>query len=308
MSFRRGVLAGLSLLALTALIAAPAADAAKHKKKKLGSLTVVSATATSPGAVAPGPLSATATCPSGRALSGGFDISGPPGSDFGVITESSRVGDNAWRATFLPTDFNQTVTAEVYCANVKGAISTVSSSQQLGPSFLTTVSPTATCPQGQRVISGGFQDSPADPTASPGAFATENKLVGPNGWQATFLRGGGPSTQDQVTVNAYCRKPPKGKKTRSGKRKKVKTLPRILTEVATTTPTPSSEGASGTATTPPCSGKLRGVSGGFTTSLSNQDAGVIQAARFVNGAWNVRVVQVDSSPSGASFTAREYCG
>jgi hypothetical protein len=310
MSHRRGLLAVLSILAMAGLIAAPAAGAAKHKKKKpLGSLTVVSSTAISPGAVNPGPLSATATCPSGRALSGGFEILGEPATFAGEVIESSRVGENGWRAAFLPTGEGQSVLAEVYCATkVKGAISTVAASQQLGTSVLSTASPTATCPQGQRLISGGFQNAVGAPTAPPTAYPTENRLAQPNAWRAGFIRGAGTSAADQFTTYAYCLKPPKPKKSgKAKKRKKVKTLPRVLTEVTATQQAPTSAGAQATATTPACSGTLRGVAGGFTTPLSESDVAVVQQARFVGGAWTVRVFQI-AEPASGSFTAHEYCG
>jgi hypothetical protein len=312
MSFRRAMLVAFSILAMAALIAAPAAGAAKGKKKKkpLGSLTVVSSIANSAGAVTPGPLSATATCPSGRALSGGFEVNGAPGSQVPEIIESSRVGDNGWRAAFLPTAEGQSLLAEVYCATkVKGAISTVTASQQLGGSTFSGAAPTASCPQGQRLISGGFQNAVGDPTDAPSAYLTENRLVQPNAWRAAFLRGLSATTADQLTVHAYCLKPPKGKKPGKGKkRKKVRTLPRALTEVATTAQTPTSEGASATATTPPCAGKLRGVAGGFTTPLAVGNAAPVVQARFFSGAWNVRVRQLVSSPGSGPFTAHEYCG
>jgi hypothetical protein len=311
MSFRRALLAGFSILAMASLIAAPVAGAAKGKKKKkpLGSLTVVSSTATSAGAVAPGPLGATATCPSGRALSGGFEVNGPPGTFTPEVIESSRVGDNGWRATYLPTATGQSLLAEVYCATkVKGSISTVSASQQLGAGVFSSANPTATCPTGQRLISGGFQNAVGDPTDPPSAYLTENRLVQPNGWRAGFLRGLSTATPDQLTVHAYCLKPPKGKKRKGKKRKKVKTLPRVLTEVAAAAQTPASEDAVATATTPPCSGKLRGVAGGFTTPLSADNAAAVQQARFLNGVWNVRVRQLVPTPTPGSFTAHEYCG
>ena len=307
MSFRRGSLAALSMLAMAGLIAAPVAGAAKSKKKKLGSLTIVSATANSPGAVTPGPLSATATCPFGRALSGGFEATGPAGSLAPEIIESSRVGENGWRAAFLPTAEGQSILAEVYCAKVKGSINTVAASQQLGTGLLASAAPTATCPQGRRLLSGGFQNAVGNPTSAPTAYPTANRMAQPNAWQAAFLRGT-PAAADQLTVYAYCRKPPKPKKSAKGKRKKVKTLPRILTEVAASAQTPASDGAQATATTPACSGKRRGVAGGFTTPLSLDNAAVVQQARFLNGAWNVRVEQLSTTPTGGSFTAHEYCG
>jgi hypothetical protein len=309
MHARRALLAALAVLAGAALIAAPAAGAAKGKKKG-GVVKIVSAIATSSPAVAPGPLSATATCPSGRAISGGFEVVAAGVSLPPSVIESTRAGENAWRAAFLPTNEGQLLLVEVYCAKLKGSVSTVSASQQLGADVDSTAAPAARCPASRRLISGGFNKAIADPAEPPSAFVTQSRLTAKNLWQVGFIRPISATSPDQLTAHAYCLKPPKPKQS-GGKKKgkpKGKALPRVLQERTTVATAPTAPGGQGTATAPPCSGKRRGVSGGFTTSVSESSAGLIQQARFMNGLWSVRVTQVAPATAGGPFTAHVYCG
>jgi hypothetical protein len=306
MKLRRGLLVTLAVVAGTALLVAPAAGAGKGKKKKGGIFKVVSTTSNSPGAVSPGVLSATAFCPSGKAVSGGFDVLGvTPGSISPEVTESSRVGQSGWRASFVPTNEGQSILAEVYCAKLKGSVTTAAGSQQLGTSASSTANPIATCPRNRQLISGGFQNALGSPPV-PTAFATQNRLIAKNVWQAGFIRlSPATGSADQLTAYAYCFKPPKPKK-KSGAKRKV--LPRFLTELSATGQAPATGGAEATLTTQACPGKRRGVAGGFLTPLSFDSVPAVQQARFVNGVWNLRVRQVVSAAIATSFEAKEYCG
>jgi hypothetical protein len=308
MKVRRGLLVTLAVVAGTTLIAAPAAGAAKGKKKKGGVIKIVSATATSVTSAVPGPLSATASCPSGRAVSGGFDVLGATAVLFApVVIESSRVGEKSWRASFLPSNGGQSLVVEVYCAKLKGKITTVAGSQQLGASAFSTANPVASCPRRDRLISGGFQSVVGAPVAAPTAFATQNRSVGNGVWQAGFRRASAAAAPDQLTAYAYCLKLPKLKPTKLGAKPKT-VLPRSLTQVSATGPAPVVTGAEASLTTQACPGKRRGVAGGFLTPQTIDSVPAIQQARFVGGVWSLRVKQADPGPIQTSFEAKGYCG
>jgi hypothetical protein len=203
----------------------------------------------------------------------------------------------------VPTNFGQSILAEVYCAKLKGSVSSVAGSQQLGTSLSSTANPIATCPRNRRLISGGFQNTlGSDPV--PTAFATQSRLIAKNVWQAGFIRvAPAVGSPDQLTAYAYCLKQPKKKS-----RGKAKVLPRFLTELSATGQAPVAEGAEATLTTQACPGKRRGVAGGFLTPVTFDSAPAVQQARFVNGVWSLRVKQAVGSAIATSFEAKEYCG
>jgi hypothetical protein len=303
------LLVALAVLAGTALLAAPAAGAAKgKKKKKSGVIKIVSATATSAPAAGAGPLSATASCPSGRAVSGGFDVLGAPAPALApVVIESSRVGEKGWRASFLPTNVGQSVLAEVYCAKLKGGVSTVAASQQLAANQFSSANPVATCPRRRQMISGGFQTVIGAPGSPPTAYATQNRMIDKGVWQAGFLRAITAPAPDQLTAYAYCLQLPKLKPTKLGAKPKT-VLPRFLTQVSARGQAPIPVGAEATLTTQACPGKRRGVAGGFLTPHTIDSRPAIQQGRLVNGLWTVRVRQAEPGAIATSFEAKGYCG
>ena len=208
----------------------------------------------------------------------------------------------------VPTDFGQSVTAEVYCARVKGTFTDVVGVASLGADSNSLAAPQATCPAKTRLVSGGYAsgETGVDP---PSSFIFESRRQGQNGWVSQALRAGDETDATQFTVHAYCFKPSKPKAKSKGKkpRKRI-VLPRPLSEVAATATLGGADGSHAAATTGPCSGKLKGISGGFSSSVpSEAGAADFTAAHYLAGAWTVGATQiVDGNP--VSITAYEYCG
>jgi hypothetical protein len=307
MSFRRGLIAGLSLVAITGLMVAPAASAAE-KKKKGASFKVVSASATSPGAVAPGLLTATALCPSKtKAVGGGFVSSGPASDDLALQVESVRVRDTGWRTSGLPNDFGVTVTSIVYCAKVKTKITEVQTPATLGGGPFATAAPEAACPRKTRLLAGGFS---ASSTGTISFFIYESARQSSGAWGVKALRAvnGDPSP---VTAHAYCVKKPKvkGAKKAALASKAPKSRPKSLLQLFASATLPAAQYGRATATTGGCPGKRKGVSGGFSTPPpSTAHAPAIVEAQWVNGAWSVTASQFTTATDGGPFTAYGYCG
>jgi hypothetical protein len=305
MNSRRGLIAGLSLVAITGLMIAPATSAAK--KKKSASFKVVSASATSPGAAAPGVLSATAICPpKTKAVGGGFVSSGPAGDDAALPVESVRVGETGWRTSGLPNDLGVTVTSIVYCAKVKSKITEAQAAGTLGGTTFSTVAPEAACPRKTRLLAGGFS---AASGASISVFIHESARQRSGAWGVKALRAvdGDPSP---VTAYAYCVKKPKVKGAKKAVSAKApKSRPKPLLELFASGTLPATQYARATATTGPCPGKRKGISGGFSTPTPStaHAPGIIQA-QWVNGAWSVTALQFTPATNGGPFTAYGYCG
>ena len=304
MRFRRGLIAGLSLVATTGLIVAPAAGAAK----KSPSLKVRSATATSPGATAPGLLTATAVCPpKTKAVGGGWTFAGPAPDDLGLVRESVRVGTTAWQVSANPNDFGVTVTAIAYCAKVKGAITEVQVPATLAGDPLTGAAPEASCGSKKQLLSGGFSTTQAGTGFTVVVY--ENARQRSGAWGMKVLRGSA-DTPGPVTAIAYCVKKPQTKAVKKSAiaAKKQKPVPRPLREVFASATLPATQYEGVTGTTGPCPGKRTGVSGGFIAPVpSNASVAAFTEARWVGDAWSVRAVQFTSATTSAPIQAIGYC-
>jgi hypothetical protein len=305
---RRAFVIGMALIGVLGLSLAPAAAAKKKKRAK--SVQVVTASNSS-SATTLAPISATATCPPGtRALSGGFNYAKSTSDlGLGLAVESVRVGETQWRVSGKAGTVGSpiTLTTDVYCAKLRGTLSEASQTVTLPPFAGDRVTGTATCPAGTRLLSGGYY-APSDDTDNR---VLRSSAVGSTGWSVEVERGSHPIAPPQptspVTVSAYCFQPAKVK----GKRKKRRRppSPRPLTLVSAVAPLTTTQYEIGSVPTAPCSGRLRGISGGFALpSAPVDDYSYAEGARFVNGVWTVSALQADSAAKGSPLTALEYCG
>jgi hypothetical protein len=110
----------------------------------------------------------------------------------------------------------------------------------------------ARCPNGQRLITGGFQRTNFG--SDGGDYVTESRAVGTNAWRVTGSAyiGSGTTGGGELTAIAYCSK---------AKRP-------ILTEVASA-PVPVADHMNAAATTPTCPGNLRLTTTGFALDSRN---------------------------------------
>ena len=197
------VLAGMAAL----VQAASATPANPHGHSgSAAAVTVSSATAqaTGDGSMA----TAAATCPGGtKATGGGFDA--PSSAEVvGLVYESVKVQQHAWRASvqlFDPGDPSTlTLTTHVYCRS--GSPATKASAEtvptigelQVGPSA------SASCPRGEAAVAGGFHMPPplVGPTVTDLFF--DSIRSGDSGWDARVVTG--PAGPSSVTSEAYCTK------------------------------------------------------------------------------------------------------
>lgn len=193
-------------------VSAMAAQAALAKNSSHGGPhstgAVVEATATATAAGDGSTASATATCPAGtKAAGGGFDA--PSSSDVvGIVYESVKVRQHAWRASVQlldPGDPNTvTLTTYAYCRAhfpaTKSSAGTVPTTGevQMGPTA------SASCPHGENALAGGFHMPPplVAPTVTDLFF--DSVRSGPSGWNARVVTG--PAGPSSVTSEVYCSK------------------------------------------------------------------------------------------------------
>jgi hypothetical protein len=115
-----------------------------------------------------------------------------------------------------------------------------------------TQSAIARCPNGQKLITGGFQRTNFG--SDGGDYITESRAVGSNAWKVTgsaFI-GSGTTGGGELTAIAYCARSQK----------------RILTEVKSA-PAPVAQSANASVTTPACPGNMRLTSAGFALDSRN---------------------------------------
>lgn len=200
-------------------------------------------------------------CPGGRyPIGGGMTVNQPPGLDGeGIYPHSfERLGaqrgfhisevlyDSNWAST---TPRN--ITIQAVCAH--GQIPqnpTPHKTVFILPGQ--TKSAIARCPNGQQLITGGFQRT--NFASDGGNYVTESRAVGSRAWKVSgsaFI-GSGTTGGGELTAIAYC----------SGSKK------RILTEVSSAQ-APVAQGANGSATTPKCPGNLRLTTTGFALDSGN---------------------------------------
>lgn len=293
---RKGRLTGLALVALLAAAPAAAAGTAaakKRAKKKSPGIVVRSATATATGngAIA----TATATCPKKtRALSGGFLLSPPvPGGNVGLVYESQKLGQNAWRVSAQNLDSGApeslTLAASVYCRKGAPKTSTITASGpkpaalQIGPA----VAPT--CTGKKNAMAGGMLTGAPVIGAVANEVTIESARTTAKTWQSNFLSGA--SGTDTLSGYAYCAKgkPP---------------------AAVSATSAPNAVSTSTTTVTASCSGKRKLVGGGFAEpTLSLLVPGgffiLLESQRTSATTWQVSGLKVSSAPATLSATA--YC-
>ena len=197
-------------------------------------------------------------CPGGRfPLGGGMSQSPAVGSDGeGTYPHSyERLGaQRGWHISvvFLDPSRSSTtprnVTVQALCGfGVIPATPTPHVTAYLRPGQTKTV--VARCPNGQSLVSGGFQRT--DFRSDGGDYVTESHALGTKAWVVSGHAYG--TGSGELTAIAYCARMKKP----------------IITEVASS-PAPVSAGASAIATTPACPAGKRMVTGGFSSNDSTQ--------------------------------------
>ncbi len=225
-----------------------------------------------------------------RPLGGGLFGSPPVGADgVGIYpTSSERLGvQEGWHDTATLFDeiggaAPRTATLQAFCAKLKGEVTPVQTTELISPGQ--SISMVATCPRGQKVISGGHLSTQFFP--GKGVYATESRRLTPSSWIATGF--GVPTGKGgSMTALAYCI---------AGKKQ-------FLSERQGTASVPA--GGVATATTPPCPGSKPLAVGGFGGPTTG-------AARFFDpratpgGAWSVSAHGLPAL-GGGPITAYGYC-
>jgi hypothetical protein len=200
-------------------------------------------------------------CPGGRyPIGGGMTVNEPPGPDGeGVYPHSfERLGaQRGFHISEVLFDANwsltspRNITVQAVCAH--GQIPqnpTPHKTVFILPGQ--TKSAIARCPNGQQLVTGGFQRT--NFASDGGNYITESRAVGTNAWKVTGSAyiGSGTTGGGELTAIAYCATSKK----------------RILTEVAST-PAPVAQGANGSAISPDCPGNLRLTTTGFSLDSRN---------------------------------------
>jgi hypothetical protein len=278
-----------SCLAAGAVIAPSSAIAGKHVRVKVRSGEAI--------AQADGELvSAIATCPKRtRAIAGGFSAELHPVSVVFVPYESRRITGRSWRisaglnAQGSPEPAK--LTAFAYCLKMKRRPFEVPARRRLPGA--STAAPAARCPRGTRLLSGGFGVSAPDLTA-PAVFAIvyASARSAKRAWLSSFANSAGPTRI--ASTYAYCVK---------GKHRKP-----LSKRVGTTALGPSAGISLATATTSPCPGGRRALSGGwFAGSVAPGGfLPLVYTSRRVGRAWSASALQLGSATG--SYQAVAYCG
>jgi hypothetical protein len=161
----------------------------KAKRKSLRLTEVTSTSAPTANGVA---ATASARClGKRRAVAGGFSSSpgpsAPPGpASFPIVWQTMRTGATTWSSSFTNAgETDHAITGHVYCATGVSA-SEVSGSAPAGPVApagpLPVTAITPTCPGKRKLLSGGFDHSPAG-IGAPTLFLTQSAPVS-NRWSA----------------------------------------------------------------------------------------------------------------------------
>jgi hypothetical protein len=189
----------------------------------------------------------------------------------GVYPHSyERLGiQHGWHVTTvlfapLPVATPRTATMQVICGPWAGRVLTGFQSTFVGPGQTQTA--VATCPNGTRIFSGGFQRT--DFASTGGVYVTESRAISDRSWSVTGHAHG--TWGGEMAAMAYC----------------MASRRDLVTEVSADATEPSS-GVLGllhlhsylTATTPACSPGSQMVSGGFSENGST-------AAFFADGTFN----------------------
>jgi hypothetical protein len=287
----------LGVAAVSMLAFAATAEAKSKHKKKLGPVLTASATTSGAGNMAN--LTATATCPKGtRALGGGF-LGTPPGvAADGIVYESQKVGQNAWRASSVITDpgpVYESVVLDVFVQCRKGAPATQTATKVSTTSAVASVGQpaVATCPRPkQRALAGGFLSSPP---GDPAGFLPTNVVVnsaasGPNAWQSQLFTV---TKAADLTGFAYCAKQKKAP---------------VFTSAQSPALASNGSFAKADAT---CAGKLSPLAGGFTQPgaviSGTGSLFLVYESEPVRNKWRVSGIHL-STETPASLVSSAYCG
>lgn len=219
-----------------------------------------------------------AICPGGKSpIGGGLSQSpgiGPDGD--GIYPHSyerlgAQLGYHISVVVFDPSPSQtttRTVTVQTVCG--KGVIpATPTPHKTVWVTTGHTKTVTARCPNGQFLVSGGFQRT--NFRSDGGDYITESRAAGPKAWTVSGSAYG-PTGQGELTAIAYCarmRKP-------------------LLSEVSSS-PVPVTANQVGSTTTSACPKGKRLVAGGFSSGGSSN-------AFFAEGTMN----------SNSTFTTRSY--
>jgi hypothetical protein len=290
------------VVAIAAIAALPAAASAK-KKSKSKPISLITRTATASVAAPDGPITATATCPARTtAVSGGVYAATDKVNHLAFITESVRVGENQWRASGLVSSATpaspQTLITEVYCAKLKGKITTVPSESVLPGTSGVSSNSVASCPLKTHVLSGGFTGPLVTDPGNATIGAPSSSVPAGNGWSTTMTRVTN-KPFGSLQNYAYCFKAKKSKGTKSKK-----AHPRPLTTLTATGAIPVAMFSDLSLVAPLCKSSLRAVSGGFTMPpLATTEGALTLESRRVAGAWKATFFRVNGpSPLPASVT------
>ena len=232
----------------------------------------------------------TVRCPGKRALpySGGMvtDPLGPNGE--GIYPHSyERLGvQRGWHVTpvlyspGLQRSAGRSVTLQVVCGPRLGPVSSPHSTVFVGPGQTRTA--TATCPRGNRLLSGGFQRT--NFVTRGGNYVTESRASSDRSWQVSgsaFGNFGG-----ELTAIAYC----------------LRSRGTIVSQASSETYLPVNQSA--TTTTPACPPGATMVGGGFATMPSGP--ALVSSAHFnPDGTWSATAFN-EFGPD-ATLSAYSYC-
>jgi hypothetical protein len=191
----------IGCLCLTLAVGAAPAAAKKKKKPRASLGPVVTVTSTGPIVPTGSASSATATCPAGTQAVGGGYTSTFNAANKSAIFESYRSAGNTWTASAVVGVGSGGVSAFGYCRKSNRPILDVPASASLsggGPPV--PARPSATCPPGTRLISGGFQSTRI---ATSVGFPFDNFSPSAGTWAIRMFNSSnmGPLT---VTAHAYC--------------------------------------------------------------------------------------------------------
>jgi hypothetical protein len=235
--------------------------------------------------------SATATCPPGtKAAGGGFDV---PSSDqaIGIVYESVKVEQHAWRASAQLLDPGAaetlTLTTYVYCRAHYPATHTTSTTVptsgqvQLGPTA------SASCPRNEVALAGGFSMPPPLVTPTVTELFFDSLRDGISSWDGRVVTG--PAGPSNVTSEAYCT-----------------ARADVPAEVDAVSDPNSFEGVSSTATAE-CPAGLTPATGGFAQPASNLlSFFFVYSSRRIGDSWQITGLHSGTDP-GVPLQAAAYC-
>ncbi len=269
---------GTSTSVVTSNTAVPTKTSTPAPSAQMTAVTVVQSVANSG---ASGPVTATASCPSGQVmLSGGYALTGGANVQPAAVQEDYPASTSAWTVTVLNTTVGGSLTLTVYadCPHANFAVTTqIVANPQTVPNDASLHTLSAMCPAGTSVTGGGYRDSGfgSGPTG--------------NGWQATYIpRGENPP----ATARLYA----------------VCASSALQAAAPATTTQPVAQGATGSATVACPAGQLQ-VGGGYgysgTPSFAYTDA---PTSGFAG--WQIQLADqgIPGGPGGAgTLTASAVC-